>query len=64
MTWTEGTNLIVTDNNTHTLYYYTVDKNEPAGSPLKLRGSLDLSQIGQQTITPKTFNLPAEKPGS
>ena len=63
VTWTEGTNLIVTDNRTNTLFYYTVDKDQPAGSPLKLRGSLDLSQIGQQTITPKTFNL-QPKPGS
>jgi len=64
VTWTEGTNLIVTDNNTNTLYFYTVEKGQPAGSPLKLRGSLDLSQIGQQTLTPKTFNLPAQKPGT
>ncbi len=50
---TEGTNLIVTDNKTNTLYFYTIDPEEKPGADLKLRGSADLSQVGQATIVPK-----------
>jgi hypothetical protein len=50
---TEGTNLIVTDNKANMLYFYTVDTGDQPGSDLKLRGSLDLSQVGKQTLTPK-----------
>ena len=49
---TEGHNLLVTDNQKTTLYFYTVNKGEPVGSPLHLRGSVDLSQVGGGTITP------------
>ena len=49
---TEGHNLIVTDNQKNTLYFYTVDKEQPVGSPLHLRGSLDLTQVGGPTLTP------------
>jgi hypothetical protein len=49
---TEGHNLIVTDNQKNTLYFYTVNKEEPVGSPLHLRGSLDLTQVGGPTLTP------------
>jgi hypothetical protein len=49
---TEGTNLIVTDNKTHTLYFYTIDPEEKPGADLKLRGSVDLSQVGKKTIVP------------
>jgi hypothetical protein len=49
---TEGHNLVVTDNQKNTLYFYTVDKGEPVGSPLHLRGSLDLTQVGGPTLTP------------
>jgi hypothetical protein len=49
---TEGHNLIVTDNQNNTLYFYTIDKEAKIGSPLHLRGSLDLSQVGGPTLTP------------
>jgi hypothetical protein len=52
---TEGTNIIVTDNKTNTVYFYTVDPGSEPGSDLKLRGSVDLSQIGEQVIKPKLF---------
>ena len=52
---TEGTNVIVTDNKSNTLYFYTVDPGSEAGSDLKLRGSLDLNQVGKQVLTPKLF---------
>ena len=54
---TEGHNLIVTDNGTNTLYFYAVDKGESVGSELKLRASLDLNQIGKDTIKPKPINI-------
>jgi hypothetical protein len=30
-----------------------VDKEEKPGSPLKLRGSLDLKEVGKPVLTPK-----------
>jgi hypothetical protein len=50
---TEGHNLIVTDNQTNTLYFYTIDKEAKVGSELKLRGSIDLTQVGRPVIKPK-----------
>jgi len=47
---TQGHNLLVTDNSTNTLYFYTTDKDAPIGSPLKLRASLDLSKVGDPEI--------------
>ena len=47
---TQGHNLLVTDNGTNTLYYYTIDKDKEIGSDLKLRGSVDLSQVGKPEI--------------
>src|SRR6516165_5605501 len=54
---TEGHNLIVTDNATNTLYFYTVDKGQPPGSDLKLRATVDLNQVGQPVIRPKDINV-------
>jgi hypothetical protein len=50
---TEAHNLIVTDNKTNTLYFYTIEKGQPIGSELKLRGSIDLTKVGEQVIKPK-----------
>ena len=50
---TEGTNLIVTDNQSNTLYFYTVDQGAEPGADLKLRGSLDLDRIGDEVLKPK-----------
>ena len=47
---TEGHNLIVTDNQTNTLFFYTIDKDREIGSELKLRGSLDLNQVGKASL--------------
>jgi hypothetical protein len=47
---TQGNNLLVTDNGTNTLYYYTIDKDKEIGSDLKLRASVDLSQVGKAEI--------------
>jgi hypothetical protein len=51
---TEAHNLIVTDNQTNTVYFYTIDKDQKPGAELKLRGSIDLSQVGKPTIKPMT----------
>ncbi|HEY7313582.1 MAG TPA: hypothetical protein VH643_29800 [Gemmataceae bacterium] len=50
---TEGHNLIVTDNRTNTLYFYTIEKEKEIGSELHLRGSVDLTEVGKPTIKPK-----------
>jgi hypothetical protein len=57
---TEGHNLLVTDNANNTLYFYTIDKDKPIGSPLKLRASVDLSKVGEDEIRINAHNL--EKP--
>ena len=54
---TEGHNLLVTDNATNTFYFYTVDKGAPVGSELKLRGTVDLTQVGKASIKPKAINI-------
>jgi hypothetical protein len=57
---TEGHNLLVTDNAGNKLYFYTIDKDKPIGSPLKLRASLDLTKVGEEEIRITAHNL--EKP--
>ncbi len=52
---TEAHNLIVTDNQTNTLYFYTIDKDKEVGSDLKLRGTIDLNQVGKPVIRPVTI---------
>jgi hypothetical protein len=54
---TEGHNLLVTDNTTNIFYFYTVDKGEPVGSELKLRGTLDLNDVGKPSLKPKAINI-------
>ena len=54
---TEGHNLLVTDNATNKLYFYTTDKDKPIGSPLKLRASVDLANVGQEEIKITAHNL-------
>jgi hypothetical protein len=54
---TQGFNLLVTDNAANKLYYYATDKDVPIGSPLKLRASLDLTQIGKEEIKITPHNL-------
>jgi len=54
---TEGNNLLVTDNVTNKVYFYTIDKDKPIGSPLKLRASVDLTKVGQDEIHITSHNL-------
>jgi hypothetical protein len=50
---TEGSNLVVVDNSTNTLYFYTEDPGKEVGDDLHLRGSIDLSEVGKPVIKPK-----------
>ncbi len=50
---TEGHNLIVTDNSNDMLYFYTIDKDKEIGSDLKLRGKVDLKQVGKEVVSPQ-----------
>ena len=54
---TEGHNLLVTDNASNKLYFYTIDKDKPIGSPLKLRASVDLARVGSEEIRITPHNL-------
>jgi hypothetical protein len=54
---TQGFNLLVTDNAANKLYYYATDKDVPVGSPMKLRASLDLSQVGREELKITPHNL-------
>lgn len=47
---TQGFNLLVTDNAANKLYYYATDKDAPVGSTMKLRASLDLTQVGREEL--------------
>lgn len=59
---TEVTNLLVVDNSTNTIYFYTVDEGKEPGSDLNLRGSLDLNDVGKPTLKPKKAEKGEKKP--
>ncbi len=50
----DGTNLEVVDNTTSRLYFYTVNPGQEAGADLHLRGSIDLTQVGNPIINAKS----------
>lgn len=50
---TEGTNLLVVDNVTNMLHFYTVEPGKEVGDDLHLRGSLDLNDVGKPVLKPK-----------
>lgn len=58
---TDITNLLVVDNGTNLVHFYTVDPGKEPGSELKLRGSLDLNEVGKPVLTPKKAQLPEQK---
>jgi hypothetical protein len=49
---TDGAHIIVTDNAAAKLYYYAIDKDGKVGDDLKLRGSLDLRDVGKAVLKP------------
>ena len=50
---TDATNLLVVDNTSNTLFYYTIEPGQKPGADMHLRGSIDLSQVGQPVLKPK-----------
>jgi hypothetical protein len=50
----DATNLIVVDNKSNTLYFYTEDPGKEVGEELRLRGSLDLNEVGKPVLHPKS----------
>jgi hypothetical protein len=51
---TDGTHLIVTDNKANKVYFYAIDQGGKPGDDLKLRGTLNLEDVGKPTIKPTT----------
>ena len=50
---TDATNLIVVDNASNTLYFYTEEPGQEVGQELHMRGSVDLGEVGKPAIRPK-----------
>ncbi len=57
---TDITNLMVVDNTTNLIHFYTVDPGKEPGSDLKLRGSLNLNEVGKPVLKP--IKAPAGQP--
>lgn len=49
---TDGTHLIVTDNQASKVYFYAIDQGGKPGDDLKMRGTINLADVGKPTITP------------
>ena len=50
----DATNLIVVDNKSNTLYFYSEDPGKEVGDELHLRGTFDLNEIGKPVLRPKS----------
>jgi hypothetical protein len=49
---TDGTHLVVTDNGAGKVYFYAIEQDGKPGDELKLRGSLNLNDVGKPGLTP------------
>jgi hypothetical protein len=49
---TDGTHLVVTDNQANKVFFYAIDQGGKPGDDLKLRGTLNLADVGKPSITP------------
>jgi hypothetical protein len=49
---TDGAHLIAVDNTTQTLYYYAIERDGKIGDELKLRGTVDLKDVGKPSLKP------------
>ena len=49
---TDGTHLVVTDNQANKVYFYAIDQGGKPGDELKLRGTINLNDVGKPGITP------------
>lgn len=52
VTATDGTHLVVTDNQIGKVYFYAIDQGGKPGDELKLRGTIDLNEVGKPAIKP------------
>ena len=48
---TQAEGLIVTDNRTNTLYFYSPDADSEDKAGLKLRGTIDLNDVGKDKLS-------------
>ena len=53
---TEGHNLLVTDNASNSLYFYTIDKDKPIGSPLSFAFG-GPNKVGEPEIKINAINV-------
>jgi hypothetical protein len=49
---TDGSHIIVVDNASNTLYFYAIDRDGKIGDELKLRGKVDLNDVGKPSLKP------------
>jgi hypothetical protein len=49
---TDGSHIIAVDNITNTLYFYAIDRDGKIGDELKLRGKVDLNDVGKPVLKP------------
>jgi hypothetical protein len=58
----DGANLVVTDNHAHTVFFYSLDDDDEFGGHLKLRGKIDLAQVGKPELVPEMPPPPKKQP--
>lgn len=51
---TDGTHLVVTDNQANKVFFYAIEQGGKPGDELKLRGTLNLDDVGKPNIKPTT----------
>src|SRR5258706_13271444 len=49
---TDGSHIIAVDNASNMLYYYAIDREARIGDELKLRGKVDLNDVGKPALKP------------
>jgi hypothetical protein len=49
---TDGAHLIVVDNTANKLYFYAIDRDGKIGDEVKLRGTVNLQDVGKPSIKP------------
>ena len=50
---TDILSLLVVDNQTNTVFFYTTEQNAEPGADLHLRGSLNLADVGKPVLKPQ-----------
>jgi hypothetical protein len=49
---TDGTHLIVTDNQANKVYFYAIEQGGKPGDEMKYRGEINLTEVGSPVIKP------------